>query len=252
VSSILTGSTSNTVSASADPPVDVAARASRILSGEARMARRMKIDFVSDIVCPWCAIGLFALEQALERLRDVVEAEIQIQPFELNPDLPRAGEALVEHFARKLGLSGAEAAAARERVRERAASVGFTIAMSDDSRIYNTFNAHRLLRWAQVEGRQIALEHRLLGAYFTDGSDVSDPEVLVRLAEAVELNPMSARRVLDSDLYADEVRAAEQLWHARGIQSVPATIIDGQYLISGGQPSELFEQALRRIAEAAD
>ena len=213
------------------------------------MARPMTIDFVSDISCPWCIIGLRGLEEALERTRDKVEAEIRFQPFELNPDMPPEGENIVDHITAKYRSTPAQSAAPRDVIRTRAARVGFTMAMSDESRIYNTFDAHRLLHWAEQEGRQAALKHALFAAYFTEGQNPSDPDVLVAAAEAAGLDGAAARALLESNRYAAEVRDAEELWRSRGINSVPAVVIDGRYLISGGQPPEAFEQALRRIAE---
>jgi len=213
------------------------------------MARRMKIDFVSDVVCPWCVIGLRGLEQALERMGDAVSAEIHFQPFELNPDMAPGGEDVVAHIQRKYGSTPDQAAANREVIRERAASLGFTMpGLDQDRRIYNTFDAHRLLHWAEMEGRQSALKHALFRAYFTEGSDPSDHNVLIALAAEAGFDSDAARDVLESGRYAQEVRDAEHLWQSRGIHAVPAVIVDGKYLIQGGQPPEAFEQALRQIA----
>jgi len=213
------------------------------------MARRMKIDFVSDVVCPWCVIGLRGLEQALERTGDAVSAEIHFQPFELNPNMAPEGEDVVAHIQRKYGSTPDQAAANREVIRERAASLGFTMpGLNQDRRIYNTFDAHRLLHWAELEGKQSALKHALFRAYFTEGRDPSDHDVLIALAAEAGLDSDAARDVLESGRYAQEVRDAEHLWQSRGIHAVPAVIIDGKYLIQGGQPPEAFEQALRQIA----
>jgi len=208
----------------------------------------MKIDFVSDVSCPWCAIGLHGLEQALERAGDVVDATITFQPFELNPAMPPEGENIVEHIGKKYGSTPEQSAENRARIRERAAGLGFTMAMSENSRIYNTFDAHRLLHWAEGTGHQAALKHKLLEAYFTHGLDPSNPDVLVNAAANAGLDVDEAREVLTSGRYTDEVRAAEDLWRSRGISAVPAVVIDGKYLISGGQPVEAFEQAIRQIA----
>lgn len=212
------------------------------------MARTLKIDFVSDVSCPWCIIGLRGLEEALARAGDVVDADISFQPFELNPDMPSEGQNIVEHITQKYGSTPEQSAANRKMIRDRAAALGFTMAMSDQSRIYNTFDAHRLLHWAEQEGRQMALKHALFDAYFTEGKSPADPEVLVAAAEKAGLDGAAAREVLASGRYAEEVRDAEQFWRSRGINAVPAVIIDGRYLISGGQPPEAFEQALRQIA----
>jgi predicted DsbA family dithiol-disulfide isomerase len=211
----------------------------------------MKIDFVSDVACPWCIIGLKGLEEALARTGDVVDVSIRFQPFELNPDMPPEGQNIVEHIGEKYGSTPAQSAANREMLRGRAASVGFTMAMSDDSRIYNTFDAHRLLHWAGQVGHQRALKHALFEANFSEGLNPADHDVLVAAAEKAGLDGAEAREVLASGRYADDVRRAEQLWRSRGINAVPAIVIDGRYLISGGQPPEAFEQALRQIAAEA-
>ena len=211
------------------------------------MAKKIQIDFVSDVVCPWCAIGLKGLEAALEKLDGEVEADIHVQPFELNPQMAPEGENRDEHIARKYGQTAAQTAAVRERIRERAASVGFTMSNAQDH-IYNTFDAHRLLHWAGLEGKQLALKDQLLLAYFTEGLNVSDREVLVKKAEAAGLDAKAARDVLESGRYAEDVRQEEQSWINAGINSVPAVVINRQYLISGGQPPEVFEESLRQIA----
>ena len=211
---------------------------------------RLRIDFVSDVVCPWCAIGLAALEQALARTRGAVEGDIHFQPFELNPQMPPEGEDITEHLQKKYGTPPAQLAANQEAIRQRGAALGFTFDMERRRRTYNTFDAHRLLHWAELEGRQRELKHALLRAYFSEGRDVSDHATLVDVAAAAGLQAERAREILASDAYADEVRAVEQYFLQHGIQAVPAVIIERRHLISGGQPVELFEQALRQIAAA--
>ncbi len=208
----------------------------------------LRIDFVSDVSCPWCAVGLASLQKALAALDGEVAAEMHFQPFELNPQMPPEGEDSTEHLARKYGISAAQIDINREAIRARGAALGFTFNMDRRSRVYNTFDAHRLLHWAELEGRHIALKQALLRAYFTDGEDVSARETLVRLAQAAGLDVERAEEILATDAYADEVRTQEQFFTSRGVHSVPATIINGQHLISGGQPPEAFEQALRQIA----
>jgi predicted DsbA family dithiol-disulfide isomerase len=215
------------------------------------MTRPIKIDFVSDVSCPWCIIGLKGLEEALARVGDLVDADIRFQPFELNPHMPAEGQDLVEHVAQKYGSTPEQYFERREMIRARAAELGFTIAAgSAAGRVWNTFDAHRLLHWAglQGEGRQRALKLALFEAYFTDGKNPGDPQVLRDAATKAGLDEDEAERVLSSGLYADEVRAAEHFWQRQGISGVPAIIIDERYLISGGQPADAFEQALRRIA----
>jgi predicted DsbA family dithiol-disulfide isomerase len=210
----------------------------------------MRIDFVSDVVCPWCAIGLAALEQAIERVGDEVKVELHVQPFELNPRMAGEGEDISEHLRAKYGLDDEQLAQNRERIRERGASLGFTFGEGARSRIYNTFDAHRLLHWAGTEGRQIELKHALMRAYFTDGEDVSDHATLVRIAAGVGLPAERAAAILASDEYADAVRADEQVFQRAGINAVPAIIFERRHLVSGGQPVEVFERVLRELAAA--
>jgi predicted DsbA family dithiol-disulfide isomerase len=211
---------------------------------------RLRIDFVSDVVCPWCAIGLASLEQALQRMQGEVEAEIHFRPFELNPQLGAEGEGIAEHLAAKYGLSAAQLAENQERIRRRGAELGFEFAAARE-RIYNTFDAHRLLHWAGLEGRQAALKHALLRAYFTEGRDVSNHDILIGIAADAGLDAGRAREILASDTYAAEVRADEAFFQRSGIRGVPAIIIERKHLISGGQPVEVFERALREIAVQA-
>ncbi|MEO6689227.1 MAG: DsbA family oxidoreductase [Dokdonella sp.] len=212
----------------------------------------IRIDFVSDVSCPWCAIGLKSLEQAIDRLGDKVAVDLHFQPFELNPQMPPEGEDTVEHLVKKYGSTPEQLARNREAIRARGAELGFVF--NQRMRIYNTFDAHRLLHWAGVEGRdhELALKHALLRAYFTDDADVSSAEVLLRAVEAAGLDATRAQQILASNEYADEVRAQERFYMDRGIHSVPAVIINDRHLISGGQPVEVFESALRRIAEQGE
>lgn len=210
----------------------------------------MKIDFVSDVSCPWCAIGLNALEQALERVGPEVQATLHFQPFELNPSMPAEGQAIVEHLTEKYGISAEQVAANTEAIRQRGAGVGFAFGLGKRSRIYNTFDAHRLLHWAGLQSAeaQRQLKHALFKAYFTDGLSPGDHSVLLAAAASAGLDTDAARAVLDSDAYAYDVREQEAFYQQAGIRSVPAVILNDRHLISGGQPVEVFEQALRQIA----
>jgi predicted DsbA family dithiol-disulfide isomerase len=209
----------------------------------------LRIDFVSDVACPWCAVGLNALERALERIGGDIAVEIHFQPFELNPTMPPEGANAAQYLKSKYGLGDAQLAANRERIVALGAAVGFTFGAREH--VWNTFDAHRLLHWAGVEGApgtQRALKHALLKAYHGQGRNPGARDVLLELAEQVGLPVERAREVLDSGTFTDDVRAAEQFWQEAGIQSVPATVVDRRHLISGGQPSEVFEQALRQLA----
>lgn len=215
------------------------------------MPAHLKIDFVSDVVCPWCVIGLRALEEALQRVGDTVAADIYFQPFELNPQMPAGGQDIAEHIAQKYGSSVEQLAKNQEMIRARGADLGFSFDMSRRSRIYNTFDAHRLLHWAESEGRQHALKNALFTAYFTEGRNPSDREVLIEVATRVGLDPVEARAVLESNRFASEVREREHFYQQQGIQAVPSVVINDRYLIQGGQPIEVFEQALKQIASEA-
>jgi predicted DsbA family dithiol-disulfide isomerase len=212
------------------------------------MTAPLKIDFVSDVSCPWCAIGLRSLEQALANINKEVTADIHFQPFELNPGMSAEGQDIIEHIAQKYGSTPEQIERTQEGIRARGAELGFTFDMGKRARIYNSFDAHRLLDWAEIEGRQHELKRALFAAYFTEGRNPSDDEVLIDVAKQVGLDPVRAREILTSDLYAQEVRARAQFYRERGIQAVPSVIINDKYLIQGGQPVEVFEQALRKIA----
>lgn len=215
------------------------------------MPRPVKIDFVSDVACPWCAIGLAALERAMADIGNDLQVELRFQPFELNPDMGPQGESIAEHLGKKYGLSGEQLAQNGEALRQRGEALGFRFDLQKRDRIYNTFDAHRLLHWAGEEGpagAQAALKHALFKAYFTNGQNPSDASVLVQAATDAGLDAERARAVLASDGFADAVRAREQFYQRQGIQSVPAVVINDRHLIQGGQPVEVFERALRQMA----
>ncbi|WP_374608373.1 DsbA family oxidoreductase [Thermomonas sp.] len=210
--------------------------------------KTLRIDIVSDVVCPWCAIGLVSLERALQRTQGAVAAELHFQPFELNPQLPAEGEGIGEHLQRKYGMDPAQLADNQERIRARGAALGFVFDFNARSRIWNTFDAHRLLHWAGIEGGQRALKHALLQAYFSEGRNVSDHATLVDIAGGAGFEAERAQAILASNEYAAEVREAERFFTRNGINGVPAVIIERKHLVSGGQPVEVFERALREIA----
>ena len=210
----------------------------------------MKIEFVSDVACPWCAVGLASLEQALARVGDAVPVELHFEPFELNPDMRPEGEDTTAYLSKKYGAPPAQLAQSRAALRERGAAVGF--AFGERPRVWNTFDAHRLLHWAGLEdlAKQRALKHALLAAYHTHAENPGARDVLLRAAGESGLDVDRAAAILDSDEFAAEVRARERHWQQLGIHSVPAIVIDGRHLISGGQPPEVFERALRELAAA--
>jgi predicted DsbA family dithiol-disulfide isomerase len=210
------------------------------------MTKTVKIDFISDVSCPWCVIGLGNLDVALKRFEGQLTADIRFHPFELNPGIPPEGESRFDNVARKYNVGREQAIANRERQRALAAQVGFDMVTTDESRFYNTFDAHRLLHWARIEGRQAELKRALLAAYHTNMQNPGDHSVLVAAAESVGLEGAAARDVLTSGRYADEVRDAEENWHRAGISGVPAVVVNDRHLITGAQPPDAFEKAIRK------
>ena len=178
------------------------------------MTTTLKIDFVSDIACPWCAVGLYSLEKALDRLQGEVQAELHFQPFELNPHMGPGGQDLTEHITEKYGSTPEQQALMRENIRQRGAEVGFAFAPGGRGRVYNTFNAHRLLHWAGLEGaaKQVSLKKALLAAYQGRGESPESPEVLLAAVAEAGLDEARARAILAGDEYAAEVRELEQFY----------------------------------------
>jgi predicted DsbA family dithiol-disulfide isomerase len=215
------------------------------------MTTSLKIDFVSDVSCPWCAVGLGALEEALGKLQGEVSAELHFQPFELNPKMGAEGQDIGEHLTQKYGSTAAQQVQIRETIRARGAEVGFVFNPEGRGRIWNTFDAHRLLHWASLEGaagQQHALKKALLAACHTRSEAMGDHAVLLGCVREVGLDEARAQAILGSDEFAQAVREREGFYTSVGIHSVPAVIINDQHLISGGQPAAVFEQALRQIA----
>ena len=212
---------------------------------------KLKVDFISDVSCPWCVIGLRALEDAIARVDDV-DVDVTFKPFELNPEMAAGGQDFVEHIGQKYGSTPQQSMETKQMIRERGAELGFVFDVEKWDRIYNTFDTHRLLHWAAVEGKQRELKHALFSAYFTEGKNPGDHGVLLEVAAAVGLDTAQAKEILESDQYAEDVRSDEAQTHAHGIHAVPAVVVNDKHLIQGGQPVEVFEQALRQIAAESD
>ena len=217
------------------------------------MPQTLKIDFVSDVACPWCAVGLASLETALRKLDGEVAVEMHFQPFELNPDMPPGGQDVTEHLTQKYGSTAEQQATAREGIRKRGEEVGFSFRREGRGRVYNTFDAHRLLHWAGLQGAEVQrnLKMALLEAYHGQGRSMEDQAVLLDAVTQAGLDRAEAQAVLDDGRYAQEVRATEQHFQSLGIRAVPSVIINDRHLIQGGQPPEVFEQALRQLATQA-
>jgi predicted DsbA family dithiol-disulfide isomerase len=210
--------------------------------------QHLDIAFVSDVACPWCAIGLASLDQALARLGGEVEAQVHVEPFELNPDMDPEGAEVVPYLARKYGRTPEQVAQAQARIRERGAAVGF--AFGPRNHVWNTFNAHRVLHWAGLEGRGVELKRALLHAYHGEGRNPGASDVLVDLASVVGLDTARAKSIAEGDEFAREVRERERYWLQRGVGGVPHVVVNDTYVIEGAQPPEYFEQALRQIARS--
>jgi len=220
-----------------------------------KLTRKLKIDFVSDVSCPWCAVGLGGFEQALARVQDEITAEVRFQPFELNPQMGPEGQDISEHLTQKYGSTPAQQADIRNTISQRGDEVGFTFNPDGRGRIWNTFDAHRLLYLAETEGApgtQANLKRALLEACHTRSEPMADHAVLLACALQAGLDEARARAVLASDTFTDEVRERQQYFTSRGIHSVPAIVIEDRHLLSGAQPAESFEQALRQIASEAE
>ncbi len=211
------------------------------------MAQPIRIDFISDIACPWCVVGLRGLVKALDELGGEVEAQLRFWPFELNPDMAPEGENTVEHVARKYGSTRERSDAVRQVIKESGAALGFTFIYGPESRIWNTFDAHRLMAWALPQGKQLALKQALFKSTFTDQRPSNDVEALIDAAREAGLDAEAAREVLTSGAFADEVRAEEEQWRANGINAVPSVIFNQRWLIQGAQPPEVYAQAIRDI-----
>jgi len=206
----------------------------------------IQIDFISDFTCPWCAIGLANLEQAIARLGADIRVDLRVQPFELNPDLPPEGEGILDYAARKYGATRQQFDERQAMILARAEDAGLRFVRR--TRIWNTFDAHRLLHWAGLEGKALPLKRALLAAYHAAGENPGARDVLLRVAEDVGLDVERAYAVLASEEHASTVRGRVRYWQSRGIQSVPSVVVDGQHLIQGGRSAQEFEQVLREVA----
>ena len=214
------------------------------------MKEPLDIQFVSDVMCPWCVVGLGNLNQALEQLNDTVDATVTFQPFELNPNMPAEGQNLTEHITEKYGISKAQSEQNRAMIQARGKELDFDFNFTDESRIRNSFDAHRLLHWAGLEGKQAELKAALFKAHFTHNQNINDYSILAHLAASVNLDPAAAKGILENGHFAEEVREQEALWQQNGISSVPTVIINNKYAISGGQPADVFKNAIEEILAA--
>jgi len=211
----------------------------------------LKLDIVSDVSCPWCIIGYKALQTALQNLQGEVIADITWQPFELNPNMPAEGQEINEHLTQKYGITVVQSEQNRAMIKQRGLDVGYEFGNRGGGRIYNTFDAHRLLHWAKEQAKQSELKLALFDLYFQQNGNPSDHQQLLTVVESVGLDKSQAEEILTSGKYEQDVRELQRHYQSAGISSVPAVIVNNKHLISGGQPAEVFEQALRDIAKDA-
>lgn len=206
----------------------------------------LKIDIVSDVVCPWCVIGYRQLAQALEETN--TKYEIHWHPFELNPNMPLEGQNMREHIAEKYGRSTEESEQSRAQITAAGKAVGFEFNFNEDTRMHNTFNLHQLLHWAHKQGYMHDLKQALFTAHFTDNRNISDNAVLADIAAQIGLDREEAIAVLKDQRFAQQVRGSEQWAHEQGIQGVPAVIFNNRHLVTGAQGADNFKSILEQLA----
>lgn len=209
----------------------------------------IKLDIISDPICPWCYIGKTRLERALEAHPEH-DFAIEWHPFQLNPDMPMDGMDRREYLKHKFG--GKEGALkVYGQIAKTAEDAGLDIDFSGIKRTPNTINAHRLIHWAGIEGKQNAVIDRLFKAYFKEGRDISEPSVLKRIAIGAGLDGAAIARLLDTDADIQEIRDRDANSRQRGVQGVPCFVIDNQYAISGAQTTQFWENVIADLAEKA-
>ena len=214
----------------------------------------IKIDYVSDIACPWCAVGLGNLNKAIVQLNDRANFEIHFRPFELNPNMPLGGQDAIEHLTEKYGLSVEQVKANQSNIRSKAIEAGFEFHPEGRKRVYNTFDAHRLLHWAGKEFNQeiqASLKRELLNTYFCLAVNLDDKKNIIDAVIRAGLDPIRAQEILDSSEFSREVKEEETAYLKAGINSVPAIILNDQYLLQGAQPPESFVNAFEQLIENA-
>jgi predicted DsbA family dithiol-disulfide isomerase len=213
--------------------------------------KKMSIEIVSDVMCPWCVIGYKNLEKALNDSPDIA-VDVSWHAFELNPDMPKEGQDIREHLMGKYGITEQQSEENRDRIAQMGENAGFTFNFAEDGIMINSFDCHRLLTWAKEEGKQTELKLALFEAHFTDNKRLNESEQLLEVVAQVGLNTERAQAILDSDEYNQTVREEQAKMHQMGISSVPTFIINQKYAINGGQPAEVFAQALQQIQKEAE
>jgi predicted DsbA family dithiol-disulfide isomerase len=216
------------------------------------MKPTIKIDFVSDVACPWCAVGLGNLNQAIAQLSDKANFEVHFRPFELNPKMPLGGQDAIEHLTEKYGLTVEQVQANQANIRAKALEAGFEFHPEGRKRVYNTFDAHRLLYWASKEyglQKQAKLKKELLNTYFCLAVNLDKQENLIDAVLRSGLDKDRAQEILNGKEFTNEVREEEATYTGAGISSVPSIILNGEYLLQGAQAPESFVNAFEQILQ---
>ena len=211
------------------------------------MKKKLKIDIVSDVVCPWCTIGYKRLEKAIAELGVEDQIEIEWQPFELNPNMPAEGQNVREHITEKYGSTLAKQKESQEHMAQIGEELGFTFDYFDEMRMVNTFEAHILLDYAKQFGKQTELKMRLTKAFFSERKDVSDRNVLKEALLDVGLNAEEGLAKLESEEARYEIRSQQGYWQNLGVSSVPTVVFNRKSALTGAQPVETFKQVLEEL-----
>ncbi|MDO9526074.1 MAG: DsbA family oxidoreductase [Gemmobacter sp.] len=207
----------------------------------------LRIDIVSDVVCPWCIVGYRQLATALKATG--IAHEIHWHPFELNPDMPAEGQNLREHIMQKYGSTLEQSDKSRAQLAQIGSEIGFDFQFSDATRMHNTFNLHQLLHWAGLQDRKQDLKLALFAAHFTHGKNLSDTEVLADVAAGIGLDRAEALAVLSDQRFAADVRAEERFWVSQGISGVPAVVFNQRHLVTGAQGVENYTSILHQLSQ---
>ncbi len=213
------------------------------------MKEKLKIDIVSDVVCPWCTIGYKRLEKAIAELGIEDEVEIEWQPFELNPNMPPEGQNVTEHIAEKYGSTLEQQKESQQRMADIGEELGFKFDYFDEMRMANTFEAHILLEYAKDFGKQTELKMRLTTAFFSERKDVSKREVLKEALLDVGLNAEEALDKLDNEEARYEVRSKQGYWKNLGVNSVPTIVFNRKSAVTGAQPVDTFKEVLTELTD---
>lgn len=208
------------------------------------MTEKIKIDIVSDVVCPWCIIGYKRLEKAIAEMGIEDKVELDWQPFELNPQMPSEGQDIIEHITEKYGSTLEQQKASQKQMIDIGAELDFKFDFFEGMRMPNTFDAHILLEYAKENGKQTELNLRLVSAFFSEQKDISDREILLQEIKNIGLNVDEATARLNSDDTRYQIQTAENYWKNAGVTSVPTVVFNRKSAVTGAQPVDVFKQVL--------